>query len=103
MYLTDSILNADFLYPFAFLTLAIWAILKMLFDYDNWGQSMVLAFLAMVFLPAFMVSLSVGSAFFMMLILGALALSYFYNWTLSGSILVVLIALYAASIVLPIF
>ncbi|MFH1443167.1 MAG: hypothetical protein ABIG96_03990 [Candidatus Micrarchaeota archaeon] len=102
-YVAQAVLTPEFLYPYAFLTLMIWFFMRVLFNYDDLGQAMVLALVAMLFLPAILASMQVGSAFLLLILVGSMVLSYTYQWDLGATILIFLISLYAASVIMPVF
>ncbi len=100
-YLGDMVYSSDFLFALLILTIAIWLVLKFLFNFDSMNHALVFAILAMVMLPFIFTATQIWTSFFVVLILGGLAISQAYKWPIGTSILMCFIALIAASILLP--
>ncbi len=101
--LSDVVFNMGFLFALAATTLIIWVLMKVTFGHDSFAHAFVIAVLSILFLPTVIQSLQVGSAFILILVLGALALSTYYDWSLSASFILVLLGLISAMIIFPQF
>lgn len=100
-YLSDMVYSTDFVYILVILTFVIWAVMKMLFNYDSFAKSLMFAIMALIFLPFIASASQFGSALIMVLIIGGLAISQSFKWPLVTSIMALLIAILAGMAVLP--
>ncbi|MFH1443166.1 MAG: hypothetical protein ABIG96_03985 [Candidatus Micrarchaeota archaeon] len=100
-YLSDLVMGTDFLYSVIFLTFVIWMVLKYFFHFDSAMHALILAVMAIIFLPFIVYATQIGPAFVIILLIGSLALSQTYRWPLSTSMMIMVVALLAGAMLLP--
>lgn len=102
MYMFDGIWSTDFLYSLFIMGVVIWAILKLAFGVESFWNALILAFLAMIFLPFILSASQTMVAFLILVGLGALVIQWLYSGaSFTAGVVVMLVVLLVGSMVLP--
>ncbi|MBI5225245.1 hypothetical protein HY989_05220 [Candidatus Micrarchaeota archaeon] len=100
-YLSDIAFGWNFIFALLFLTLIIWLAFKALFGFDSFSHSLLFAVLAWLFLPFIVSATQIGSAFFISVLLGGIAISQTYRWGILQGMLAALVAIMVGLAVIP--
>jgi hypothetical protein len=102
-FLSNVLMNESFLFTLIALAIVIWIVMRLAFGIDSIGESVIIAFLAILFLPSMLLGLASGSAFLLLLLLGAVMLSNYYCFSLATSVIVIIFVLFSALMIMPVF